>query len=311
MNWNSMLVCHVMEDYYCEVNLCHNGGTCVTGVGEDPFICICADAFTGDTCHLNETGPCIPNPCRNDGSCEVITPTRRGDVFSEYVCKCQPGFEGQCQLRKYRAGESLRYNICMSVYVFVPGCISLIGMEGGEIVESQISASSVHYGIMGLQRWGPELARLNNQGMVNAWTAANHDKNPWMEINMQKKMRLTGIITQGASRMGIAEYIKVFKVSSSFDGKTYTPYRPEGQRKDKVFVGNIDNDSTKTNLFDPPIVAQFIRIIPVVCRKACTLRMELVGCELNGKTTRLHLNSFNWLPFLLVSVCIDLETQDR
>lgn len=34
--------------------------------------------------------------------------------------------------------------------------------------------------------------------------------------------------------MGIAEYIKVFKVSSSFDGKTYTPYRPAGQRKDKV-----------------------------------------------------------------------------
>ena len=57
-----------------------------------------------------------------------------------------------------------------------------MGMEGGEIVESQISSSSVHYGIMGLQRWGPELARLNNQGMVNAWTAANHDKNPWMEV---------------------------------------------------------------------------------------------------------------------------------
>uniref|UniRef100_A0A3B4XF75 Lactadherin-like n=1 Tax=Seriola lalandi dorsalis TaxID=1841481 RepID=A0A3B4XF75_SERLL len=37
-----------------------------------------------------------------------------------------------------------------------------------------------------------------------------------------------------------------------------------------------------TNLFDPPIIAQYIRIVPVVCRKACTLRMELVGCELNG-----------------------------
>lgn len=53
----------------------------------------------------------------------------------------------------------------------------------------------------------------------------------------------------------------------------------------KVFVGNVDNDSTETNLFDPPIVAQHIRIIPVVCRKACTLRLELVGCELNGKHT--------------------------
>lgn len=63
-----------------------------------------------------------------------------------------------------------------------PGCVSLLGMEGGAIVESQISASSVHYGILGLQRWGPELARLNNQGIVNAWTSAAHDKNPWIEV---------------------------------------------------------------------------------------------------------------------------------
>lgn len=47
-------------------------------------------------------------------------------------------------------------------------------------------------------------------------------------------------------------------------------------------MGNVDNDGTKTNLFDPPIIAQYIRIVPLVCRKACTLRMELVGCELNG-----------------------------
>lgn len=51
---------------------------------------------------------------------------------------------------------------------------------------------------------------------------------------MQKKMRLTGIITQGASRMGTAEYIKAFKVASSFDGNAYTTYRVEGQRRDKV-----------------------------------------------------------------------------
>lgn len=41
---------------YCKVNLCHNGATCVTGVGDDPFICICADGFGGDTCNLTETG---------------------------------------------------------------------------------------------------------------------------------------------------------------------------------------------------------------------------------------------------------------
>lgn len=55
-------------------------------------------------------------------------------------------------------------------------------MEKGGIAESQISASSVHYGILGLQRWGPELARLNNKGLVNAWTAASYDKSPWIEV---------------------------------------------------------------------------------------------------------------------------------
>uniref|UniRef100_W5KJP1 Milk fat globule EGF and factor V/VIII domain containing a n=1 Tax=Astyanax mexicanus TaxID=7994 RepID=W5KJP1_ASTMX len=274
----------------CTVNLCHNGGTCVTGVGDEPFFCICAEGFAGDTCNATENGPCSPSPCKNDGECEVISNSRRGDVFNGYVCRCSPGFEGvHCQI----------------------SCISLLGMEGGGIVESQISASSVDFGILGLQRWGPELARLNNQGMVNAWSSASHDKNPWIEVDLQKKMRLTGIITQGASRMGMAEFIKAFKVASSFDGKVYAVHRAEGQRKDKVFVGNTDNDSTKTNLFDPPIVAQYIRIIPVVCRKACTLRMELIGCELNGKSSRLisdsqlsatsafrtwGIDAFTWLP---------------
>lgn len=41
---------------YCKVNLCHNGGTCVTGIGEDPFFCICAEGFAGDTCNATENG---------------------------------------------------------------------------------------------------------------------------------------------------------------------------------------------------------------------------------------------------------------
>lgn len=40
---------------YCEVNVCSNGGTCVTGAGA-LSICICPDGFTGDTCNETETG---------------------------------------------------------------------------------------------------------------------------------------------------------------------------------------------------------------------------------------------------------------
>ncbi|MED6262286.1 hypothetical protein ATANTOWER_017245, partial [Ataeniobius toweri] len=80
----------------CAENVCNNGGTCVTGTGT-PFICICPDGFSGETCNETETGPCSPNPCKNDGVCE----SRRGDVFTDYVCRCQPGFEGiYCQTSK-------------------------------------------------------------------------------------------------------------------------------------------------------------------------------------------------------------------
>ncbi|KAG9341327.1 hypothetical protein JZ751_019431 [Albula glossodonta] len=312
---------------YCEVNVCLNGGTCVTRVGDAPFICICADGFTGDLCNATESGPCIPNPCKNDAVCEVISSSRRGDVFSDYVCKCQPGFDGvhcqnnvnDCAPQPCQNGGTCQdldgdYTCrCPSPYVGKRcqlRCISLLGMEGGGIAESQISASSVHYAMLGLQRWGPELARLNNKGIVNAWTAAAHDKNPWIEVNMQRKMRLTGIITQGASRMGTAEYIKAFKVLYSFDGKSYTAFRAEGQRRDKVFVGNVDNDGTKTNLFDPPIVAQYIRIVPMVCRKACTLRMELphyARLDKQGKTNA-------WVPATNSQsewLQVDLQTPKR
>lgn len=40
----------------CEVNVCLNGGTCVTGTGKDPFICICNEGFTGQICNETEIG---------------------------------------------------------------------------------------------------------------------------------------------------------------------------------------------------------------------------------------------------------------
>lgn len=171
-----------------------------------------------------------------------------------------------------------------------PGCISLLGLEGGGIAESQISSSSVRYTVLGLQRWGPELARLHNKGLVNAWSAAVHDRNPWIEvsgvwparheralrctslisalfqINVQRKMRFTGIVTQGASRMATAEFIKAFKVASSLDGRTYAVYRTEGERRDHVRRLR----STKTGAWAVP--AQQPRLNSLLCPDSAGVR---------------------------------------
>lgn len=67
------------------------------------------------------------------------------------------------------------------------GCTSTLGMEGGAIANSQISASSVYVGFLGVQRWGPELARLHSSGLVNAWTASDYDSKPWIQVGRRSR----------------------------------------------------------------------------------------------------------------------------
>uniref|UniRef100_A0A8C8AQ69 Milk fat globule EGF and factor V/VIII domain containing n=1 Tax=Otus sunia TaxID=257818 RepID=A0A8C8AQ69_9STRI len=261
-------VLQVLTCDFCDVNHCQNGGTCLTGINETPFFCICPEGYIGIDCNETEKGPCHPNPCHNNGECQLVP--NRGDVFTDYICKCPAGYDGvHCQ----------------------NSCAVLLGMEGGAISDAQLSASSVYYGFLGLQRWGPELARLNNHGIVNAWTSSNYDKNPWIQANLLRKMRLSGVITQGARRVGQAEYVRAYKVAYSLDGREFTFCKDEKQDADKIFQGNVDYGTMQTNMFDPPITAQFIRIYPVMCRRACTLRFELIGCEMNGCSEPLGMKS--------------------
>ncbi|XP_014644127.1 PREDICTED: lactadherin isoform X1 [Ceratotherium simum simum] len=282
----------------CDSSQCLNGGTCLLGQDDLPFYCLCPEGFTGLLCNETETGPCIPNPCRNDAECHVIDDAHRGDVFTQYVCRCARGYTGPH---------------CETI------CAMPLGMETGAITDAQISASSVHFGFLGLQRWVPELARLHRTGIVNAWTASNYDKKPWIQVNLLRKMRVTGVVTQGASRAGSAEYLKTFKVAYSLDGRKFQFLQDAGDSGGKVFVGNVDNSGLKVNMFDFPLEVQYVRLVPIVCHRGCTLRFELLGCEVNAgcaeplglkdnsipdkqitasSTYRTWgLNAFSWYPF--------------
>uniref|UniRef100_A0A8C2P815 Uncharacterized protein n=1 Tax=Capra hircus TaxID=9925 RepID=A0A8C2P815_CAPHI len=258
----------------CDSSQCLHGGTCLLNEEKTPpFYCLCPEGFTGLLCNETEYGPCFPNPCHNDAECQV-TDTLRGDVFTHYICKCPLGYVG---------------THCEST------CTSPLGMQTGAIADSQISASSMHLGFMGLQRWAPELARLYQTGIVNAWTSSNYDKNPWIQVNLLRKMWVTGVVTQGASRAGSAEYVKTFKVAYSNDGHQFQFIQAAGQLGEKIFVGNRNNSGLKINLFDSPLETQYVRLVPIICRRGCTLRFELLGCELDGCTEPLGLKD-NTIP---------------
>ncbi|KAM8780199.1 lactadherin isoform 2-T2 [Rhynchonycteris naso] len=281
---------------FCDSSECLNGGTCLLSQ-DDTTYCLCPEGFGGRFCNVTEKGPCFPNPCDNDAECEVFDDSHRGDVFTQYICKCPQGYTGIH---------------CETI------CASPLGMETSAIADWQVTASSVHLGFMGLQRWAPELARLRRTGLVNAWTASNYDKNPWIQVNLMRKMRVTGVVTQGASRAGIAEYVKMFKVAYSLDGKKFQFLQRERDPEDKIFMGNFNNNGLKINMFDFPLEVQYVRLVPILCHRGCTLRFELLGCELNGcdkplglkdntipnkqlTASSVHrtwgLSSFNWYPF--------------
>lgn len=268
----------------CDSSLCLNGGTCLTGQDNDIY-CLCPEGFTGLVCNETERGPCSPNPCYNDAKCLVTLDTQRGDIFTEYICQCPVGYSGiHCET----------------------GCSTQLGMEGGAIADSQISASSVYMGFMGLQRWGPELARLYRTGIVNAWTASNYDSKPWIQVNLLRKMRVSGVMTQGASRAGRAEYLKTFKVAYSLDGRKFEFIQDESGG-DKEFLGNLDNNSLKVNMFNPTLEAQYIKLYPVSCHRGCTLRFELLGCELHGCSEPLGLKN-NTIPDSQMSASSSYKT---
>lgn len=270
---------------FCDPSLCLNGGTCLMGQDNDIY-CLCPEGFTGLVCNETEKGPCSPNPCYNNAKCLMTADTQRGDIFTEYICQCTVGYSGiHCET----------------------GCFTKLGMEGGAIADSQISASSVYVAYMGLQRWGPELARLYRTGIVNAWTASDYDSKPWIQVNFLRKMRVSGVITQGARRAGWAEYVKTFKVAYSLDGHKFQFIQDENGTGDKEFLGNQDNNSLKINMFNPPVEAQYIRLYPASYHRGCTLRFELLGCELHGCSEPLGLKN-NTIPDSQMSASSSYKT---
>ncbi|XP_012493850.1 PREDICTED: EGF-like repeat and discoidin I-like domain-containing protein 3 [Propithecus coquereli] len=240
----------------CDPNPCENGGICLSELGGASFSCECPDGFTDPNCSsVVEVGPCIPNPCHNGGTCE-ISEAYRGDTFIGYVCKCPRGFNGiHCQhnINECEADPCKNGGICTDLVANYscecPGefmgrncqykCSGPLGIEGGIISNQQITASSTHRALFGLQKWYPYYARLNKKGLINAWTAAENDRWPWIQ----------------------------------------------------VFRGNVDNNTPYANSFTPPIKAQYVRLYPQVCRRHCTLRMELLGCELSGCSEPLGMKS--------------------
>ncbi|XP_010183905.1 PREDICTED: coagulation factor V-like [Mesitornis unicolor] len=174
-------------------------------------------------------------------------------------------------------GEYQQAGTQASYLVIEKECRIPMGLASGVILDSQIDA--LHH----IDYWEPKLARLNNSGTYNAWsTTMTNEELPWIQVDFQRQVLLTGIQTQGAKQFLKSLYVQKFFIVYSKDKRKWSTFKGDSSPAQKIFEGNSDAYGVKENIIDPPIIARYIRVYPTEAYNRPTLRMELLGCEVDG-----------------------------
>ncbi|XP_055708283.1 neurexin-4 isoform X1 [Phlebotomus papatasi] len=129
-----------------------------------------------------------------------------------------------------------------------------------------------------LRERGPNNARLD---AGTSWTARSSDFDQQLIIDLGNVKNVTRIAIQG--RPHSTEYVTEFSISYGSNGLDYTDYKEAGGNT-KLFKGNTDGDSIRHNVFEVPIIAQWVRINPTRWRDRISLRAELYGCDYYPET---------------------------
>ncbi|XP_026633591.1 coagulation factor VIII isoform X5 [Microtus ochrogaster] len=179
-------------------------------------------------------------------------------------------------IRLHPTHSSIRSTLRMELMgCDLSSCSIPLGMENKIISDTQINASSYFTNMFA--SWSPSQARLHLQGRTNAWRPQVNDPKEWLQVDLQKTMKVTGIITQGVKSLFTSMFVKEFLISSSQDGHQWTHILHNG--KVKVFRGNQDASTPMVNSLDPPLLTRYLRIHPQVWEHQIALRLEILGCE--------------------------------
>nr|XP_020465153.1 discoidin, CUB and LCCL domain-containing protein 2 [Monopterus albus] len=163
-----------------------------------------------------------------------------------------------------------------SLFTFrTSGCYGTLGLESGSVADTQLSASSVGEWN---GEWAASGARLKKAGLP--WAPSQTDQQQWLQIDLKREKRITGITTTGSTLREYQSYVSAYRVLYSNDGHQWSIYRETNSTQDKIFQGNVNYLHEVRNNFIPPIKARFLRINPTLWHKRIALKLELLGCQL-------------------------------
>ncbi|MBN3303048.1 XLRS1 protein, partial [Amia calva] len=151
-----------------------------------------------------------------------------------------------------------------------------LGFESGAVMSDQISCSNEDQYTGWYSSWMSSKARLNSQGFGCAWLSKFQDSSQWLQIDLKEVKVISGILTQG--RCDADEWMTKYSVQYRTDENLNWIYYKDQTGNNRVFYGNSDRSSSVQNLLRPPIVAQYIRLLPLGWHTRIAIRMELLLC---------------------------------
>ena len=112
----------------------------------------------------------------------------------------------------------------------------------------------------------PSYSTLNS---VQAWSAiAGNPVGAWLKLDLGAVQTIEGIVTQG--RGNGDQWVITYTVEYSSDDVTYTPYGI-------TMNGNYDRNTLIASMFNAPISARYIKIIPQTYYSHKSMRVDLIA----------------------------------
>ena len=109
---------------------------------------------------------------------------------------------------------------------------------------------------------------------------SNYSKE-WLEVDLEKKMMITGISLQGRWDNGVGQEFAPFVSMMYYDDVTGQFATYSDLHGDQVMAGNTDTYSVAEVKMVPPVVTDRIRVIPYSqYQRSVCVRVEVRGCQL-------------------------------
>uniref|UniRef100_A0AAQ5X9K1 ferroxidase n=1 Tax=Amphiprion ocellaris TaxID=80972 RepID=A0AAQ5X9K1_AMPOC len=104
-------------------------------------------------------------------------------------------------------------------------------------------------------------------------------------VDFQRPVVISQVATQGAKQMFQSQFVRKYSISYSNDRRKWIFYKGDTTVWWHFFT------PTTTNTFFPPVIGRFIRLHPITWYNMATVRMEFYGCELDGCSVPLGMES--------------------